>query len=198
MNKELPNEKELLHLISEGDETAFARLFDRFKDDLYYLTLSLTKSAAAAEDVLQEVFLKIWLNRKELPSIDNFHGYLVVMTRRVILNQLRKLERQKNRELTVQQSMPTEITDDAVDRLQAKQYDSLLQSVLELIPTQQAAVFRLVKLRGLSREETASEMGLSPETVKKHLERAMKSIRAMLLVRMEDALLLMLAIIFKM
>lgn len=198
MSKELPNEKELLHLISEGDETAFARLFDRFKDDLYYLTLSLTKSAAAAEDVLQEVFLKIWLNRKALPSIDNFHGYLVVMTRRVILNQLRKLERQKNRELTVQQSMPTEITDDAVDRLQAKQYDSLLQSVLELIPAQQAAVFRLVKLRGLSREETASEMGLSPETVKKHLERAMKSIRAMLLVRMEDALLLMLAIIFKM
>lgn len=188
----IPDLPALLVQIAHGNEAAFATLFDHFKDDLYYLTFSLTKSAAIAEDVLQEVFLRIWMRRAELPAIDNFRGYLVVVVKNTVLNEFRKQNRLRNREGQFSKTAVTVAYNDAIDRLSTRQYDSLLQQALQLLPAQQATVFRMIKLDGLSRQEVASQLGLSPETIKKHLERAMKAVRAFMLVHLDDTVLLLL------
>lgn len=197
MENGLHNEMELIRLVASGSEVAFTRLFDFYKNDLYYLAFSITRSADVSADVLQEVFLKIWIRRSELVDIENFRGYLVVVTRRVILNELRKQERLKNREDNFTQGEPTATTDDAVNQLQEKQYSVLLDNVLQQLPAQQATVFRLIKLQGYSREMAAQEMGLSPETVKKHLERAVRTVRAFMLVHLGDQSLLLFLILFQ-
>ena len=67
---------ELLTAIAGGDEMAFTRLFNAYHEKLYTFILRLTQSSETAEDVLQDVFFKIWANRKLLTDIDNFNAYL--------------------------------------------------------------------------------------------------------------------------
>ncbi|MFY0255504.1 RNA polymerase sigma factor [Chitinophaga sp. 30R24] len=196
MSHSLAHERALLEQIAAGNEAAFTTLFDHYKDALYSLTWSLTRSYSVADDVLQEVFLKIWLNRDALGTIDNFHGYLVVVTRRVILNELRKQDRLKMREQHYSQNIAPADVDDIENLLQEKQYAEVLRQGMQQLSEQQAAVFRLIKLQGHSREDAAKALKLSQETVKKHLERAMRTIRAFLLTYLDHPLLLFLLIIY--
>ncbi len=188
-NNDLYKDSDLVELIAKGDHVAFTKLFDRYRDALYSLAWSLTRSFDVADDILQEVFLKIWLKRTELKEIENFHGYLVIVTRRVILNELRRLGRIKLREDSFKENAPLTSFDDLVDRLQEKQYTQILQKGLQQLSEQQAMVFHLIKQQGYSREEASKELNLSQETVKKHLERAMRTIRAFMLANLDNPLL---------
>lgn len=184
---------ELLKKIRKGDEEAFSTLFNHFKDDVFHLSVSLTRSVEIAEDIVQEVFLKLWLQRINLPYIDNFGGYIATITKNAVLNLFRADERRERREFLFQQSESTWL--DIADKVQEKEYNEQLEKVLLALPPQQAKVFRCIKLLGMGRNDTALELGLSPETVKKHLERALKNIKASLLVHFNDLLLLYLIII---
>src|SRR5678810_238059 len=85
------NEKELLALIAKGDEIAFSKLFLQFKDRIYSIAFKLTKSTIAAEEIVQEVFLKIWLKRANLTDIENFSAYLFIITRNDVYKSLKQI-----------------------------------------------------------------------------------------------------------
>jgi len=72
----LHNEKELLFLTSHGDERAFTTLFEHYADNVFGVAMAYTKSTETAEEVVQDVFLKIWLNRENLGSIIRFERRL--------------------------------------------------------------------------------------------------------------------------
>lgn len=187
--KPLLKEKELLARIAEGDEKAFSVLFDRHRNDLYSLVWNLTHSLDMADDVLQEVFLKIWINRQCLAEIDNFEGYLVVVTRRVIINELRRITRIRKREEKAGRATGPNEHYSIEDRLQEKQYADLVNKGMQQLSEQQATVFRMVKQQGLSRPEVANLLQISSETVKTHLERAIRQMRAFLLVHIDEPMI---------
>src|SRR6478735_11143470 len=89
----MPNEKELLALIAKGDEIAFSKLFFQFKDRIYSIAFKLTKSTIAAEEIVQEVFLKIWLKRASLTEIENFSAYLFIIARNDVYKGLKQIAR---------------------------------------------------------------------------------------------------------
>ena len=89
-------EKELLLLIAEGDEQAFATIFHQYRDAIYKTAYRLTDSATTAEDVLQEVFLAIWMKRSSLPTIENFPAYLFTIARNNIIHSFKKAGRQQH------------------------------------------------------------------------------------------------------
>ena len=183
----------MLKKIREGDEEAFSALFNLFKDDVYHLSMSLTRSAEIAEDIVQDIFLKLWLQRADLPVIDNFNAYMATVTRNTIINLFRANNRLRKREYFFQEYIGTAATgSDFADKIQEKQYNEILEKILLVLPTQQAKVFRCIKQQEMSRNDTAMVLGLSPETVKKHLERALKNIRALLIAHFNDQLLLQL------
>lgn len=194
-NTNLHSEQYLLTKISEGDEGAFTDLFDHYRDGLYSLVWSITGSLQIAEDIVQEVFLKIWLRRTELVNIENFKGYLVVVAKRTIFNELRKTGRLKEREGSFAEDLQMARYDDLVDQLQEKDYQKILHQGMKELSPQQIQVFQLIKLDGLSRDAVADQLGLSPETVKKHLERAMKNLRAYLLTHLDDTTLMILLLL---
>lgn len=179
---------------SAGSEEAFGQLFYRYKDGLHRLVRSFTGSTAMADDVLQEVFLRIWMNRHSLARIENFPAYLTVVTRRVLLNELRHEGRMKKNETKAAEETGVVELDRIEDRLQQQHVTELIEKGAARLSGQQAAVFRLVKLQGKTRNEVAKELDISPESVKTHLERAMRNIRAFLLLHVDDPLLLMIAI----
>ncbi|HEX6430436.1 MAG TPA: sigma factor, partial [Niastella sp.] len=68
----LPNEKELLSCIAAGDESAFRKIYDTYRPKMYAYSLRLTEHESIADDIIQDVFLKVWINRHSLVNITNF------------------------------------------------------------------------------------------------------------------------------
>jgi RNA polymerase sigma-70 factor (ECF subfamily) len=177
------NDSELLALIARGDEAAFAKLFKQYRDRIYTIAVKLTKSTIIAEEIVQDIFLKIWIRRADLSRIQNLEAYLFVVARNDVYKVLKGIAR-NHRPTSLDAEEPVLSDRDAADLLIEKEYDALLRNAINRLPTQQKQVYQLVKDRGLKREEVAQELQIQPETVKFHLAQAMKNIRAFCLLRL--------------
>ena len=176
-NNETYNETEIITLVSQGDEHAFAKLFEHHQNKIYGVALRLTRSTTLAEEIVADVFLKIWLKRSDLLQIQNFSAYLSTITRNRVYKSLKQIAKNyQTVHLTenIQTIAPGSTEDYVID----KEYTRLLHEAITRLPKQQKEVYSLIKERGLKREEAASVLDLKPETVKFHLAEAMKNIRS--------------------
>ena len=185
MLKDTPyNEKELLTFIAQGDELAFAKLFEYNRDRIYTIAYRISHSTIIAEEIVQDVFLKIWLRRDHLVEIQNFNAYLLVIARNKVYKVLKRIA--KDYELTLLTSDDQLSADDNTeDLLMSKEYNLLLKKAIDRLPDQQKQVYHFIKEEGLKREEAAGLLHLSPETVKFHLAQAMKNIRAFCMLHLD-------------
>jgi RNA polymerase sigma factor (sigma-70 family) len=129
-----------------------------------------------AQDLTQEVFIKCWLNRAKLATIDNISSYLFIVTRNQYINHCRK-ERREQISMSeycryYQQLYPP--TDDPV---QEREYQRLLEGAIESLPLRQQQVFIMGKELSMRRKEMARRLNMSELTVKEHLARAVKKIK---------------------
>lgn len=178
------NEEEIIALVIQGDEAAFAILFEHYRDKVYSIAYKLTHSTTVAEDVVEDVFLKIWLKRNNLETIQNFGAYLFTITRNDVYKILK---------ITAKNYKVSEFTDlnqltaknDTEDYLMDKEYCSLLQKAIDRLPDQQKQVYHLIKERDMKREAVADILQIQPETVKFHLAQAMKNIRGFCMVHLK-------------
>src|SRR5436190_12625072 len=88
-----PSEKETrdcLNLISQGDQAAFTKLLRLFWNKVYIQALTYLKSSEVAQEITQDIFLKIWSMKEKLPGLDNFSNYLFIISRNEIISALRK------------------------------------------------------------------------------------------------------------
>ncbi|MBE7171505.1 MAG: RNA polymerase sigma-70 factor [Williamsia sp.] len=173
------NEEEVLQLLAAGNEAAFTQLFDRYRNKVYGVAFRFLKSSILAEEIVQDVFMKIWLKRGEVTSIERFDAYLFVMARNMIFDKIKKLAR----EALVHKELARNLSDTdyhTENQLKDRQYQLLLQEAVNLLPSQQKQVYQLSKGEGLSHEAIAERMQLSKLTVKAHMAKALQSIRAYL------------------
>ncbi|HWJ28602.1 MAG TPA: sigma factor, partial [Flavisolibacter sp.] len=84
------NENELIQGVLQGDEKAFRQLFDHYWPGIFSVAFSLTKSSVLSEEIVQDVFLKVWLKREQLATVNNFPGYLFTIAKNHIYNELRR------------------------------------------------------------------------------------------------------------
>ncbi len=85
------NEVMLLHQLAGGDREAFRRLYDNYRDKLYYYILRLTTSKQLAEDILQEVFIRVWMDRDKMADIRSFDAWIFTLAKYKIINGFRRL-----------------------------------------------------------------------------------------------------------
>lgn len=174
----LNDEKALLAEIAAGGEDAFRKLFDLYKERFYAVVLKMTRSDEIAQDIVQDVFMNIWNKRAGLVNVDNPSSYFFTAVYRRVYHHYRKvaLERKLLQEApTVKESVNT--TDEMVF---ARESNELISQAISKLPPQQQLVFKLTKQKGLSREDIAQQLKISPNTVKNHLADAIKFIRAFL------------------
>ncbi|MGH2645672.1 MAG: RNA polymerase sigma factor, partial [Chitinophagaceae bacterium] len=136
----LYNEKELLTLASQGDEGAFTRLFYAYHNKLGAYVLQLTRSRETAEEVVQDVFIKIWTNRESLAGVEHFGPYLFVLSRNHAFNCLRQIAREQIRKQKAEENIkkwyenenPLKTEDD---------YFPILDEAVEKLPVQQQTAY---------------------------------------------------------
>ena len=175
--KERPaDEKALLKKISEGDEAAFRKIYDAYYDHIYNAAYSFTKSPHLSEDIVQEVFCRVWHRRATLPDVEKFDAYLFIMARNHILTEIRNRLRQ-NAFVDYLRAHFTETSDSQFHDLIAKESESLIRDAVEKLPPQQKTVFRLSREEDLSQDEIALRMNISKNTVRNHMNAALRFIR---------------------
>lgn len=168
------NERDLLQQVAQGDEAAFGRLMQQYTNLLASHIFRLTHSREQTEEIVQDVFLRIWQVREGLMDVQNFRTYLYVISRNQALNAIRSLIREKQRLEKWQRTMDQsgEYEPDTTDDLRY----SLLEKAIAQVPPQQQQAWLLSRRQGLKYKEIARRMQLSEETVKKYIRYASLSI----------------------
>lgn len=188
----LDNENLLLLETAEGNEKAFRCLFDHYWRKIYSVAFVLTKSSILSEEIVQDVFLKIWLKREQLPSIQKFDSFLFTIARNHIYNMLRN----KTTELPFIEQLEqcfVETSGLPEQELFLKETKQMIMKAVEQLPPQQRTVFELSRNDGLDHAKIAERLAISKLTVKSHMTKALQSIRTYLQGH-QDGLLLVLII----
>lgn len=175
-NANLHNEKELLLKIAEGDEKAFEHIFYNYHNRLANYIQRFTGSILLTQEIVQDVFLKIWTNRAQLSDVDNFRSFLFVSARNHAFNAIKQLAREYRRKDLWQKQLQEEFNFSA-ERITYQEMLTKVNKVIRALPQQQKKVFLLSREKGLSHEQIASELDLSIATVKKHMVLALKFLR---------------------
>lgn len=169
--------KELQARIASEDETAFTQLYLHFGKKLMLFAVSLVRSRETAEELVEDVFVKLWANRARISDIDNITVYLYVAVKNRSLNALS----QKARELV---AAPFDFLDTAVDEFAADPYDLMItsemmgrmQEVIETLPPRCKMIFKLVREDGLRYKEVAEILNISVNTIDVQMAIAVKKI----------------------
>jgi RNA polymerase sigma-70 factor (ECF subfamily) len=169
------DEKKLLLELSLGSEFAFTNLYNRYKNIVYSTGLKITKSKILAEEAVQDIFLKIWQNRENLAEISNFENYIFIISRNHLFNSIKKIARETSVRSEISLT-DTGLVDSDIS-IKDEQYNTILNKIIEQLPPQQQKVYQMAKRDGLSHQKIAEDLGISTETVKKHMAQALKFIR---------------------
>lgn len=179
-NNPLYSDEELLLQVAQGSQAAFRLLYDRYRNKIFSVSWRIIGARSAAEDVVQDVFIKLWLKKESLPEIEHFEAYLNMMVRNHIFNHLRKVANEKSFLQRLKIKSVQQNSDD-LDRICYKELESLVQKTVDLLPPQQKKAYNFSRVDGLKHEEIAEKMGVSKSTVKGHIMGALSHIKSVII-----------------
>lgn len=173
------DEKELVRRVALQDHRAFQVLYERHSRKVYAHCLRLLHIPELAEEAVQEIFVKVWLLGERLLEVENLDGYLKISCRNHCLNAIRRLvtEERAGGVLTAGYSDSENSTEETVLLNDARRQ---LQTAVEKLPEQQRLAYRLCHEQGLTYEDAAGQLGISVNTLKTHLKRAIHALRKQL------------------
>jgi len=172
----LYNEKELLKQIANGDEIAFNALFNHYQRKVFSIAWKLTGVRSAAEDVVQEVFLKLWVHKEKLIEVDNFNAYINTVVSNHIYNMLRRVAHEN---AYLKETIARQTGDglNGMDAIAYNELQNILHRAIAQLPAQQRRVYQLSRDAGLKYEEIAERLNIGKATVKTHMIEALRTIR---------------------
>jgi RNA polymerase sigma-70 factor (ECF subfamily) len=165
------------HISSEEKE--FRDLYLDYHSRIYGYVLAIVHSPYAAEEITQELFIKLWAVRGELGHVANLEAYILAIARNKSLNYIKKAGMDARILSDLKQRMIPVVLN-ADDRLLAGDCGDLVEEALDRLSPQRRVVFRLSRYQGLNLEEIAGELHLSRNTVKNHLVAALRFVRSYL------------------
>ena len=164
----------LLEKVASGNEAAFSELYAIWQPILSSFIFKITKSKEVTAEVVQDVFLKIWVNREALLEVQNFKAYLFVVSKNQAINAFRK----SMKELRFFQLLEAKLKNESyesVDDLEPSQL-ALVDEAIDRLSPRQKEIYLLHRQSKLTYQEIADQLGIGKESVKTHLELAVKSI----------------------
>lgn len=181
--------------VSDMDERLFSDLYDRYHSLLYGYVLSLVKVSEIAEDIVHEIFVRLWTKRQTLAIHTSLEAYVFRMAHNLAIDVVKKAadDRRLRTKILMSMSLRSELQEPLP--IELKWHDSLLNEALESLPPQRRRVFQLCRSEHKSYNEVASELGISRNTVKEHMVKAVQSLRSFLQDRGVISTLAMISII---
>lgn len=170
------NENEIVIRLKSGDQDAFDQIYQLYSYRLLGFLIKLVKSELYAAELLQDTFIKLWDNRKNIDMDRSFRSYLFRIAENNVYDFFRKAACEKKLQAAILKS--------ACDRYQhveenllTKENEQILQNAINLLPPKRRQIFHLIKMEERSYEEVSALLNVSVSTINDHIVKATKSIR---------------------
>lgn len=168
---------ELICLLAKDDEDAYRELYMRYRDKLWFFCFSFLKSEEESDDMVQEVFLRVWELRDFINPDLSFSSFLYTMTRNRIRNFFRDLDVETRVKTALLQKIPT-VTETLETELIYTEYRKILDDAIALLPPKRKKIFTLSRTESLSHKEIAEQLGISVHTVQDHISESLRFIKS--------------------
>lgn len=178
-NSDISHVYRLFLLISKGDKDAFHQLFNLYAPFSAAIIKKIVGTGEHAEDILQEVFLKLWLKRESLPAVENPRAWIARITCYICYNWLRHEKYCEKATAQIKYLFPA-YNNEVEEAIGFTETTDNLAKAVKKLPPQTRMIFKLNKEEGMKIAEIASHLQLSPQTVKNTLGTALKKVRAYL------------------
>jgi RNA polymerase sigma-70 factor (ECF subfamily) len=172
-------EKELIIRLIEGDGDAFEKVYYLYAERVYYFALRYLKNKTDTEEIVQEVFTRIWENRINLDPELSFSGYILTTTKHTIFNDNRKKVNHQtycNYIISYLQKHMHNVEDDVI----YEDLMELLTKTIETLPPKRQEIFKLSRIKGLSYKEISRELSISEKTIETHMRLALRDIKSVI------------------
>ena len=164
--------EDLIHLIKKDDKLAFEELYNRFIERLYLQSYFITKNEDSSKEIVQELFIKIWEKRQQLPIDINVDAYLFIANKN---NTLKYISREKHHldifQLNIENLVQYELS------LSFKELQTIIDEEIQNLPKKMREVFIYSRSEEYSYKKIASLLNISEKTVKKQISNALKILR---------------------
>ena len=162
--------------VKAGNMLAFDTLYRKYSRRLYKFSYSILKSTQEAENIIQDVFLNLWLNREKIEKSSSVKYYVFAIAYNSAISIIRK----KAKEIQFIEYVKTlqDMKEEPVDlQFEYKELDERVSAIINSLPVRQKEVYQLHRIEGLKYSEIAERMNISINTIENHMSRALKTIR---------------------
>jgi RNA polymerase sigma-70 factor, ECF subfamily len=173
----MPTDEELLKQISGKDQNAMVTLHSRYFVMLSRTAFKRLKNEQIVEEIVQDVFVNVWMKASSLKVNGNLKAYLFATLRNKVLHEMRSIGIAARAVSSVYADKEPEITHSANDHLEAKELEQRLNLAIEKLPPQCREAFTLSRFERLSYKDIADRMNISVNTVEKHVGKALNMLR---------------------
>ncbi len=168
--------EEIIRRLKSDDKSALDELFGHYYPRLYQFSRSILKIENEIDDILQEVFVKIWLNRQKIGNAETFNAYIFTITKNEVLNLIRKrLRDQTFRDQLFLRSVAEEYQ--LENQLEFEEIKTRIDQIVVKLPKKRQQIFILSRTNGLSNKEISDQLNISEKTVEDHITHAIKQIK---------------------
>lgn len=184
--------EQLCRQLAAGDQATLQLLFKTFYNDLYKFTWKFVRNQEIAEELTQDIFIHLWENRETLQINSAVKAYLYTMARNRAFNYLKS---RVARMSVVSDEVPetyAALSQTPEEEFSQQELEKLVAEGIEQLPEKCRIVFNLSRQEGLSYQQIAEELQISPKTVEAHMSTALKKLRTFLKTVWSDAVLLLL------
>ena len=165
---------ELVRKITLGDHAAYKEIFLKYFPKVKYFIVHFLKSETIAEDLTQEIFVKLWENRTKLSCIQSFSSYIYRMAKNAILNYIEHKNVEKK---FMEQLYEEEMGQSIEEELYARETELLIKLTVDRMPAQRKRIYQMSRDKGLKNEVIAEHLKISKKTVENHLNIALNEIK---------------------
>ncbi|HUP10607.1 MAG TPA: RNA polymerase sigma-70 factor [Niastella sp.] len=176
-DKQINIEKALFLRVAQGDEEAFNTLFHAYVPRLHTLVIKVTRSEAVAKDIIQEVFLYLWMDRESLATVDVPQNWIFKIAYNRSYSWLARQFSRNRKYDEFRQQNPTEGEDSLENTVALNETARLIHEATALLPEQARKIFKLSRETGLKAAEVADKLEISVQTVRNSLVRSVKFIK---------------------
>ena len=170
----------LLQQLQQGEERAFNAIYKTYFKPLYRKVYSMIKDEMIADELIQDLFLKLWHKREEINPAHSFQSYLYTIANNLVFDYFRKIA--KDKRLTARLLInATDFYMHSDELLESKESMQLLLKAIDQLSPQRKLVFTCCKLEGKSYEEASQELGISVATVNSHMTQSLRAVREYIL-----------------
>lgn len=170
------DDQKIMKLLAGGSEIAFTKIFQRYQPKVYNAAFKILKSRDLSDEIVQEVFLKLWTRRIAFPELKSLEAFLYTMAKNLTIDYLR------NRGVEVaaayKYTIKRNLTDSSIEHAMMDQdYEHLLQQAINKLSPRQKTAYELSRVEGLSHRDIAERLNISVNKVNHHITKAVSSIR---------------------